>query len=632
MLSRNILFNDFQDYTSKNIRSIYISCFYLVVAYGYFICNWSISGDSEVFSMNESYWSLLSQGKILMPFVDLLINQKILPFWDDLFSIIILFTSGLVLCTGLYRVNKNKRSLLIFLLVYLVSPIYVFYLRFTTFNVSVSIGMLLISLSLYFYVVLLDAHYVSKKLLTVIILLACCAISIYQMFAAFLITGILFVALQRLTFLPTNLHFKHSVKPLKIGIIIIILSVLCYKVFCSLVYLYIEPASGYPNSLMQWGKLPAINILKNLILYFNHLFLHSAFNWFCSVTISCYVIFVSYLLLIKKSYYFVVLTLAFVLSAFFMPIILGSGLVLRTVQQIPLMLAGLWLLMYSFSNDKIKKMIVFLICISSLLNAQFITRLFYGDAMRLQSDIDFANQIYSRVVDQVGSSINKKPLVILGHHSNKEKPFILKSAYYHFGDSIGVSFFENGEYWRMQPFMSWLGDDFIMASSSQYESATVLASNIPSYPDKGSVIETNEMIILKISAYPLSENQAPIHLDLQSYHKIDISSVNSSFDFIASQDGIINFGGWSYIKQADASRTEKFIHLVGLKENYIFPVNESERPDVAALFKDGKNLENSGFYGTLNNKNLAHGDYRVFLILINGSDYVEIDSEKDIVF
>ncbi len=72
-----------------------------------------------------------------------------------------------------------------------------------------------------------------------------------------------------------------------------------------------------------------------------------------------------------------------------------------------------------------------------------------------------------------------------------------------------------------------------------------------------------------------------------------------------------------------------FIKFSNSKDSYVFPASLSVRSDVAGVYKDGQNLQNSGFYGTLNNK-MKHGNYKVFLILVNGNNYAEVNSGKTI--
>jgi hypothetical protein len=189
----------------------------------------------------------------------------------------------------------------------------------------------------------------------------------------------------------------------------------------------------------------------------------------------------------------------FVISSFSLVFLFGSAMPLRTMQAIPLFIAGVWLIIYRKVDSKRYKKIIFcIVIVMSYINIQYITRITYGDNMRLEYDKNFANQIYNHITVSTGDAINKKPLVIIGKHSYVNKPFIIKSDY----DTIGYSFFEwdAGNPVRIHKFMSWLGYEYIYPSNLVQESALEQSFRMPNYPAKGSLRETESYIILKLSS------------------------------------------------------------------------------------------------------------------------------------
>ncbi len=630
------LVNKLKQFCLENTTLIFVLVFFSVLGYGYFITNWSISSDSEVLTFQDFFiisMQWIVQGRFLIPILNFLDNFHIIPFWNDFISVCLLLLSFFI---WMITIQHNKRnslySQLVFGLLFVISPIYAFYLRITIYNISVSVGILFISLSLYYLVEYFNCvvNRKTKFLLSYIYLLL--AICIYQMFVVYYITALLFIVLANA--LGNDDYYSSSLKNIIIkllyGSAILFASLCMYKVISIVVYHFI-PASGYPDSLIQWSKAADITaILYGLKAYFRTVLIEQKFNFFILFTLICSMLYMCYLLIINyRNIHIVLLMLLFVVSPFIMPLAFGYPMPLRTLQPVPLMVAGIWVLFcYGFNKQIISKIILSIVIICSFYNAQYINMLFYGDNMRLEYDKNFANQLYSYVISNTGDSIKSKPLIILGKHSYSDRPFILKSLYDTF---LGYYFFELdvGNQARLYYFMQWLGDDYIAPTNLEQESAVQLSFDMPNYPAKGSLKETESFIILKLSSSFIDDNQPPIKLDLRSYSKLSKESVASCLDNLDLKNNKLNYRGWAYIKQFDANKTNMFIKFVSEKNDYIFPVNPSDRIDVAEAFKDGINLKNAGFYGTLNN-HMEKGNYRVLLILINGEHYAEVNLGKSI--
>lgn len=627
-----MLISDLKEYIYKNKLNVYIVLFFTVLAYGYFITTWSISIDSEYQSFTNSpiinVW--IAQGRFSIALINLLCNYRIMPFWDDFLAIFFILLSTLIWSTGLSKIRKDRGGLLIFSLIYTISPIYVFYLRFTTYNMSISIGFTLISLSIYYFISFLKNEQ-QRKYLVITGVFVLLAIAIYQIFILYFISScIIAISYYDLVNHKTSKSLNYYIKNILIAVLLGLMCVAGYKIILLMLYHFIKPGD-YIDSFFQWNKIDKSVIMQILLHYFHNILFVYKFNFSIIYSMIIFGIFSLYIIIrdVKNLMLIFSLTILIIL-AFGMPIAFGTAMPLRTMQTVPLMLAGLWLIIYTYLNNKlIKKVLLVLVIILSFFNSQYIDRLFYGDSMRLLYDKNFAGQIYTQILNKVGDQISYKPIAIIGKHSYSEKSFILKTDY----DTIGHSFFEwdEGNYFRINSFMKWLGYDYITPSSEQIKFANNQALFMSDYPGNNSINITKDLIILRLSSPQVNPDQQVVNIDLNDYKKIaSESQSNANLEYLNTNDKKVNLGGWAYLRSLDNLNTNKFIEFKNKKFQYIYPVNLLKRNDIADRFKDGTNLSNSGFYLTLNDDKIQSGDYDIYLILINKQQYIKINFNKKI--
>lgn len=360
--------------------------------------------------------------------------------------------------------------------------------------------MLLASLSIYnSSAIFLNKSRINTHILLSIVFLII-AILTYEMYAVYYLVGILFLVLLYKVF-PYNIKCKYNKNTFRSicwTSFILAFSIIIYKILMYLVLILLNiTKDNYTENYICWSKSNFINIIYSLVSYAFRLFTHN-YNFYISVTVLFGIIFMAFLSLKyrKKSLFLNFIVTLFLFSPFSLSIVFGNGgMPYRTLNALPLMLAGISFLLYSsLKNNLAKKLIISVVLVSTFFNAQYTTRLFYGDNMCLKYDVYYAQKIYSDILGIAGNTINKKPLAIIGKPPFPQKPFILKSKY----DVMGVSFFSWGSYKSVHYFMSWTGNDFILPSTSQYESAINISFNMPNYPEKGSIKETKDLIILKL--------------------------------------------------------------------------------------------------------------------------------------
>ena len=496
------LYKDLKEYVFENKYSVYSCVFLLFVSYFYFINNWSISIDSEVaiFTNGDNSLAWIKEGRILTGLFDYFFKfGSIIPFWNDFFSIFILFISSIFWGITLTKINNDKVSIFIFKIIYLISPIYCFYLRFTTYNISISIGLLFISIVFYCLISLESKTLRTKFSNMRAVFFLTCAFSIYQVFVFYYISGLIIILLYlSISAIDKKAELLKIKKYVIHGVLIFIFSLMIYRLLMFITFLFIQKSS-YTDGFFNWQLDTAINTVYSITQYFKEVYLTYQFNFLVYVTIilMCIWIVSSLILRVNKILILVGVIILFC-SGFTLPFALGTSMPLRTMQTIPLVLAGIWLIICAcMRNNKIRYIILLLALCATLMNARYINKIFYGDNMRLNNDINFANQIYLSLVSKVGNAITYKPLVIIGQHAQLTRPFIITSQY----DTIGKSFFQwdNGNNGRMNLFMKWVGDDVIAPSTEQITKAKSMSYNMPKYPSSGSIVESSQFIILKLS-------------------------------------------------------------------------------------------------------------------------------------
>jgi hypothetical protein len=617
----------------SHIKIIIINLAVMVLAYGYFITNWTLSIDGENSSFRANGNSWLSQGRIIAPLLSYLIHFRVIPYFNNLLAVSLILVSSLIWATLVsHKLKCESRPLLVFLLLFNISPIYAFILQFTMCNVLVFIAMLFSTIAIYYTNSIVENPHKPSAYLAVIILLYL-GISLYEMFAVYYISSIIFISIMnRLNTIKSIACINYRAqKNLYLHAALLLLAALVlYKLLPVLVLsiLKIQP-SGYKEAYLHWGRQGALDNISNIKSYIVKI-LKLPFDFYLKISmmISLALITSFTLRYRARSFKLSLEIMAFLLSGFLLVFACGDGIPLRTMSNLPLFMAGISLILFlEISSRRVLSqwlMIALSCCV--YLNSSYINELFYGDNMRLIYDSNFANRLYNAVIDQTGTALYKQPLAIVGKHSNPDKPFILKSPY----DAIGYSFFEwdGGNYIRIYQFMRWLGDDYIMPSPAQQDAAVLAAADMPDYPEPGSIRQAPDMIIVKLSASAQSLAQTPITRDWSAYKAIDARHARMNLDQLRVTQGQLALSGWAYIKNASAYGTHIYLHLFKPGADYLFASNSTRRADVAATLQDGSSLEDSGFTAMLDTRSWAPGAYQLSLIISDGTHYCEIATQR----
>lgn len=619
MSTHILLFSKLKDFIQKNLTVFAVLLFFSVLGYGYFITHWAVDSDSVMATFRSYSYDWISHARPIDALYNYLSLEQVLPFFNDFISVFFIFLSGILWLIIIENcgVKLSKTQSVIFGCICIVCPMYAFFLRFTLQNMFTEFSLVMSVLSAYHFSSFLN----NKNRFSLIFSILFCSLALmsYQAYTSYFITAVVFIILLRGI---ANNTKQRMIVELVYGAFALIIAMVIYKLVCVIAF-HISPQSDYTEQFIGWGNKPIMSILSGWKIYFTSL-LSMNFNFFMLLTVSVALPCLVAVNLFKKRILVLVILLVFVASPFALVFGLGNDIPLRTLQAVPLMLAGMWFLLYHSCVSKVLKQAILIIVIASTFyNAQHINRLFYSDVMRAEYDKNFANRIYNHMLDKTGDAVESKPLVIIGTHYYKYKPFI---EHY---DSIGPSFFDTNaeQSVRLYNFMTWLGNDYIMPNQAEVNDAYVISDHMPSYPNNGYVKETKDLIVLKLSDRVIV-NPPAIELDLTNYTLLPPSDVRSDVEAI-KQDYGLNMSGWAYIKNEDAASTKAYIKISDSDTSKIYPVNVNQRSDIAKWKNDAANIQDSG-WSIFFTENPLKRDSKIDLILVNGSTYAELDISKKI--
>ncbi len=294
----------------------------------------------------------------------------------------------------------------------------------------------------------------------------------------------------------------------KIGILILNLIIALILYFClySLLSWYsnIEPANYLMEKIM-WEKDSITTCIKSILIGIRNTY----FGIFVGQThYYNYLNFISFVIILmsiikeiiskEKNIFKIIIMLCIILSPFSLTILLGSSAseLYRTKIALPIIIAFSCVFIGYNIIKNYKVYIVYTILLSIFIYYQIIISVRYidSDQLRFQQDVNFSTVLYN---DLSKYNIKNKPLVILGYKEYNNVPYK--------GEVIGSSFFAFDRYYvvgvnqRSSHFMNLMGFPVIDCSIEDYNNALNYFNELNTYPNSGSIIETENYVIVKIS-------------------------------------------------------------------------------------------------------------------------------------
>jgi len=417
-------------------------------------------------------------------------------------------------------IAKPNKAYLIFTGLFVTSPIIAEMFNFSILSFEISLGMLLIVLS-----VLLCYMAFEKKItffLLISVALAMFSFSIYQALPTFYIASVLccmsLLVMQRK---DSQLTHKYYWSIAGIWLLCFFGAMLLYQL---LPYAYLAlTGSGdalnggaYLTSQINWGKLPVADVLGIIKQTLSEIVLGKGYFYSLALLSGILLVTITYISLLAKDklrgvkkYYLILSLGGLIVAPFLLIFVIGNNGDIRTkMPALQLMTAFLFYFTYSYVRHYgIKFVCLILAAAFIFLQITKTTNLFYVEHMKYEEDVALTQRIIGRL-DQLGfNDYGNYKLVILGNHVSQLPMMIRTEAV------LGKSFFEwdastkLGVSHRVGGFMNSQGYIFQKLVHGNQNDERLFSqwqqkhNEVPVWPQAGSIIidDQDRAVIVNLS-------------------------------------------------------------------------------------------------------------------------------------
>ena len=499
----------FLTYLNKSHKTIIIVAIFLLLTYWARLISDSFSIDTELYIqeythsfdwwLNLERWGLVILNKILK------IGPLIIPHANFL-TLLFIFIYSILYCYLFYLTigNKYKEKYLkyqfIFPIIFITSPIFAEQYNFINQNASVSLAVCLVATSLILLFNSDNCNNNKNKFLLIVasITLSTIAFGTYQSIIPLYILSVIACYILK-CISDEDSSWKYLIE----RVIIFGISAILYLLISKL----LSDGNTYLNSGWQDSGLICfrniyyviVSVLKCETVFYNISYL---------IAIAMIIIVNIYLFFKKKNNAGIIISsVGLLLSPFFIMIITGVDQLKRTQFNYSFAVGFIFLVFaLVLSNKKSYKLLSIFIIVLSLTvayNQSVITsKLFYSDNVRYQNDVLYANKIQNIIeLKEWYDSSKKYKLIFVGKNEAKAVNNYLK------GEVIGKSFFEfdyeysYGVTQRANALFETLGYYYDKPTQNEFDYAKkyVVDNNIESMPSRDSIINIDDMIIIRLS-------------------------------------------------------------------------------------------------------------------------------------
>ena len=640
-VKNNLLMQNLKQYVFENkyIFELVAILFFIVYGRQMYVINARI--DTEVVINNPSdVYNWLDIGRQGGIFTRLLFEQlNFNPYFATTLSFIILIIGMIIFSYLLYYVGDIKSSISTFIYItFFIHPIWVeqFYFTLQVLEIAVAILCTIISVLLSFIAITENKN--SMKLVSIILIIW--AFSTYQLFM------ILFISLSIFSFIlfyrKLYLDRKDNYICIKLIIQLILLFIISVLINNIITKMFFSNGAEYLTEQVRWGKDPINICIANV---FNHIisvitgqgvFYSRIFIVSLIFAVVC-LIYESVKMKNIKYKYLYILALIGLQTAPFLLTIYGATIpVYRAQFVLPFIIAcNLGFILIVVRNFKYIKFIAYLLCLSSIITqTQVVMRMQYTDDIRFQEDMRLGSDISNEILMITGGK--DKPIAFVGVKKAELNPSCIR------GELIGMSIFDANS--EVQPhyltssdricnLLKTMGINMRNVSEEQMYEARKIAYSMPVWPNNGSIIDSGEFVIVK-----LSEDiwYADDILD-STIEKLDISNINLSNNKLkwSVDENIINgnqlkISGWIINPNVSSSYFKPRVYIYNEKDNEFFrlPTIKKERLDLNNACPNEEDYTDSGYIAKGDISNIINGveDFRIILEYSNDDESIYIDT------
>jgi hypothetical protein len=473
----------------------------MILAYGFALTSFSLSVDEEVRFLDDSPSVWVDQGRPVIALLKVVLADLLpLPFMNLGLALLALFASAVLWAALFVRAwgrEGHGPGLLMFLIVFTTLPLNAYYLHFNTFNVEVSLGLVWAAGSAWLaWSWAVDGR--GRAHAAASVGLALLAVGTYQNLAFAIIAGVLMAQLVRLLARkgpegprPTLRATERSLRLAGPAVVALVLGAAFNLIFVA--------RGGYTESFIAWGVDDPIRIVgrlaRSVLHYVAGLGFEGGWVLIPSVVAAAAVLVLVVRWCLRAGWWFPLALLIVVgYAPFALSSALGTPLPNRAMQALPLVAAGMWLLLAMLLEGR-RWMMMALIVMAGLFavwNAGITTRLFLTEKMTYETDRVIATRIAERLA-QAGWDGQPLPIVAVGSrpHGALEGTAV--------SETFGGSFFNWDQGLRTSVFMTVLGYPLRYPGPEHVEAGLARSQSMPVWPAAGSVIIEDGLVVVKLS-------------------------------------------------------------------------------------------------------------------------------------
>lgn len=494
-----------KEFFKENRKAFYITLLYTFFCFGFMLLHYTVSIDEETWVLRETESNLwLLQNRYSIHLYNLIFTEhgRFIPFFSEVVSIILWNLSGCLFAYVFFDFEKkNKLWIRVFLLCYYSSiPFCVGEaFAFTMQMIPETLGMVSVALAFILTVRKKTQREYWNEIWAVVLLVF--ALGAYQALIGVYITAVAGWCLCR--FLEEKKIKRELIK----GIIVTVISMIFYYIINFAIAKSIGAASYLSDNYIGWTSEDGIlstlffalaNVGRvSLAITYEGVYIYGG-TTLCVVMV-LFILFSIYMFFSKKGirkkagvFFF---TVALVMAPFSLYIALGTykthGRLL-----IALSLSGMieLLLILNCVKKELSEKVVGIVTAGVLLvNAANMNQIYYDSYLVYQHDKSIAEEIMYDI-RRWGCDYHNKPVVFVG--MVKMDDIGLKES-----GTLGGSVFEwdGGNISRMSDFIRTEGYQVQMPNGQQIEEGLALTENMTLWPQEGSVLETDDIIVVYLS-------------------------------------------------------------------------------------------------------------------------------------
>jgi len=505
---KNFNTQGFYDFFLQHKTIILFAFLIAIFSFGYELFNFSLSIDDEAASLlkaSEMKGALLT-GRWGFYLLNIIVHPySVMPYFTTALSIIFLAL------TAVFFVSQEKYSLpsaLVFLVIFISSPVHSYYLAFNL-SFYYVLGMLLVTISFLLLKKAIQEKTFSIKKFIIPVLLLALSISFYQAMLAFWTVYIAY-----LLFTSFMDDFTEKISPARIIISAAVVSILGFLLYSAGNYLFrhifLEPGyssnSEYLDAFSGWGTSTIISGFFDLLLtitgYLTALNTSEAWLGWAEKSALVVILYLLFHIMVfdnqrQGMLYKILSLLVLLISPFTLIFLTGAFMPVRTLMSLPLMIAMLWFFAYQRSGALMRRGMLFLVLIILINNTYINTRLFYSSATTWEADKTMAHSIAERIYRLNPKTENGVIRVaFIGDYEHPENHLFFRS------NVFGSSFFhqDSGNTDRIFALLKTVGvQNFEKPERMDFAEYRNEIAKMPAWPFDGAIAEVDGIVVVKLS-------------------------------------------------------------------------------------------------------------------------------------